>query len=313
MSAVDQQLHDGSPREYPPDHPDSQEFDLQPQDSTVLEDLIGSTSCPECSSDLILNSNEIRCGGCELIFPVYDGIPLLALRGSAETWANVAPLQTSCDYQLEYEEIDAAAGYNEAYLDERTKRWSTEREYKLLNRLLSGQPRCDTLLNIPSGGGRLSETIAKYTNTLVEADIALGQLRYARHRAGAVNNRLWMTASAFHIPFKDESLDGVVCCRLCHHLPTPIERERLVAELLRVARQFVVMTFFDYHSPKNSLRRMRRAFDNKPPKMTMNRNRLSKLALENGAELIGAPTLSCLFSGHRYALMVKRDPGAQET
>ena len=119
-------------------------------------------------------------------------------------------------------------------------------------------------------------------------------------------DRIWMTASAFHIPLQDRSVDGVVCCRLCHHLPTVAERERLVAELLRVARRFVVMTFFDYHSLKNTLRRARRPLDGKPPKMTMTVDRVRELARGNGAELVAEPALSRLFSGHRYALMVRR-------
>ncbi|MFQ5566975.1 MAG: methyltransferase domain-containing protein [Paracoccaceae bacterium] len=282
-----------------------------PHDPAVLDGLIDRLSCPKCSAGLALNGPEIRCSGCELVFPVHDGIPLLAVRGSAETWADAAPVHTSRDYQLEYEQVASAASYNQAYREQATKRWSTGREHRLLIRLLLGQARSKTLLNIPSGGGRLSETIAAYTGALVEADIALGQLLYAREQAGPVNNRLWMTASAFHIPFKDGSFDGVVCCRLCHHLPTPVERERLVAELLRVARRFVIMTFFDYHSPKNSLRRMRRAFDNKPPKMTMTCQGLSELADDHGAELVESPALAYLFSGHRYALMVKRDTPAQ--
>ena len=78
-----------------------------------------------------------------------------------------------------------------------------------------------------------------------------------------------MTASAFHIPFKDNSVDAVVCCRLCHHLPNAEQRERLIDELLRVARRFVIMTFFDHHSVKNLLRRARNQLRSQPPKRTM--------------------------------------------
>jgi len=66
------------------------------------------------------------------------------------------------------------------------------------------------------------------------------------------------------------------------------------------------MTFFDHHSIKNRVRRARRPIDHKPPKMTMTVGGLAELARECGAELVARPTLSFLFSGHRYALMVKR-------
>ena len=59
------------------------------------------------------------------------------------------------------------------------------------------------------------------------------------------------------------------------------ERERLIEELLRVSRRFVVMTFFDFYSLKNWLRRARRPFNKKPPKMTMTVRRVRELAEAN--------------------------------
>jgi ubiquinone/menaquinone biosynthesis C-methylase UbiE len=114
-----------------------------------------------------------------------------------------------------------------------------------------------------------------------------------------------MTASAFHIPFRDDSVDGVVCVRLCHHLPTVRERRKLVRELLRVARRFVIMTFFDHHSPKNLLRRARQRFDHKPAKNTMSMAEVADLAREAGGRLERCPPLSLIGSGHRYALMTR--------
>ena len=235
-----------------------------------------------------------------------EGIPLLAIHGSAETWTDARADRTSEEYQREYEELEQAREYNEAYRNRTTKRWSTNREYRLLHGLLGSQPRSRVLLDIPSGGGRLSPQLSGHTETLVEADIAYGQLLYGREHPVEEAEQVWMTASAFHIPFRDRSVDGVVCCRLNHHLPTPDERERLVTELLRVSRRFVIMTFFDYHSVKNYIRRIRRPFNRKPPKMTMTVDQVRRLAGENGARLVQEPPLSRLFSGHRYALMVRQ-------
>lgn len=268
--------------------------------------------CPLCGSPLEVDSDEIRCTGCDQVFPVQEGIPRLAVTGTTETWGEEVMQESSAEYQREYEDLEAARQYNESYRKKPTKRWSTNREYRILERLLASQPRSGTVLDLPSGGGRLSPQLARYTDLLVEADIGLGQLLYGRDlyeagegRAPEGDERVWMTASAFHIPLRDESVDAVVCCRLCHHLPTSEERERLVAELLRVARRFVIMTFFDHHSVKNYLRRIRRPIDKKPPKMTMTSGRVAELAREHGAELVAKPALSLLFSGHRYALMVK--------
>jgi len=98
-----------------------------------------------------------------------------------------------------------------------------------------------------------------------------------------------MSASGFQIPLRDASVDGTVCVRLTHHLPTETERVRLVRELLRVSRRFVIMSFFDYYSPKNTLRRLSRPFNRKPPKSTMKVRELRRLAQDCGATLVESP------------------------
>lgn len=272
---------------------------------TPLEELLDRFCCPRCSGELQLTSDRLHCVACRADYPVRDGIPLLAVLGTAETWAGATAAETSAAYQRAYEEFDNASRYNEAYRARRTKRWSTEREFQILDRLLASQPRSAVLLDIPSGGGRLSPALARHTDFLLEADIAAGQLLYARSAHGGRGARLWMTASAFHIPLKDGAVDGVVSCRLCHHLPTEEERARLVAELLRVARRFVIVTYFDFHSVKNHIRRALAPMSGKPPKMTMTTAQIELLAREHGAELVDNPPLSRLFSGHRFALLVK--------
>ena len=201
--------------------------------------------------------------------------------------------------------IKEAAIYNIKYRDRWTKRISTRREFDLLDRMLKDQGRCEVLLDLPCGGGRLSQPMAPYTDLLIEADVGLGQLRYGRVHGRVPTRQVWITASGFHIPLCDASVDGTVCVRLTHHLPTDAEREQLVRELLRVSRRFVIVSFFDYYSPKNTLRRLSRPFNRKPPKSTMKVRELRRLAQDCGARLVESPALFLIGSGHRYALMVK--------
>jgi ubiquinone/menaquinone biosynthesis C-methylase UbiE len=185
---------------------------------------------------------------------------------------------------------------------------STQRERRILRSLLASQGHCKIILDLPCGGGRLSDQLATATDLLIEADIAIGQILYGRDTTSLNVPRLWMTASAFHIPFCDNAVDATVCIRLNHHLPSPVERERLVRELLRVSRRFVIMTFFDYHSFKNLFRRVRQPFNHKRAKNTMTVDQIGGLARANNAALVACPQLSTLGSGHRYALLVKSDP-----
>lgn len=213
--------------------------------------------------------------------------------------------QTREAYQQNYQKDQEAAVYNVKYRERWTKRISTWREFGLLNRLLGSQERCKVLLDLPCGGGRLSASMSPYTELLIESDIGLGQLRYGRAHGQVSTPQAWVLASGFQIPLKDASVDGTVCVRLNHHLPDKAEREKLVREILRVSKRFCIMSFFDYYSLKNTLRRMTRPFNGKPPKSTMKIGELRRLAKECGASLVECPALFFVGSGHRYALMVK--------
>jgi len=96
--------------------------------------------------------------------------------------------RTSKAYQQNYQKDQRAATYNTKYRDRWTKRISTWREFGLLDRILRNQGRCKVLLDLPCGGGRLSPPMARYADLLIEADVALGQLRYIREH-GRVSTR----------------------------------------------------------------------------------------------------------------------------
>ena len=262
-------------------------------------------ACPLCRGAMQPTAESFLCAGCGKSFAVRDGIPLLAIMDEPEAAAPAHQGATRSSYQKEYQQVDAAAEYNLKYERHLLKRMSTRREFQLLNRLLASQPRCRTLLELPCGGGRLSSAMSNYSDLLIEADVAAGQVQYGRQHSRCETPQLWMTASALRIPFQNASVDGVVCIRLCHHLHLQEERRQLVAELLRVARRFVLMTFFDYHSLKNLLHRSRRRYTGKRPKYTMTRAEVGEIARQHGARLETCPALSLIGSGHRYALLVK--------
>ncbi len=273
--------------------------------SAGIETIAESLVCPGCAARVAIGPDSIDCTSCGASYPLRDGIALLAIRGTSETWGEPQAGEQSTSYQGEYQRVDRAAAYNLSYRQRLLKRQSTQREFKLLRQLIGRVGRSRIILDLPCGGGRLTPAFAASAELVIEADIAHGQLLFGRAESSVTTPRLWMTASAFHIPLRNGSVDGTVCVRLSHHLPTAAERERLLTELLRVSRRFVIMTFFDHHSLKNVLRRLRRPFDRQPPKMTMTTARVAELARVRGARLVAAPPLSRIGSGHRYALIVK--------
>jgi SAM-dependent methyltransferase len=266
-----------------------------------LRPVLEILACPWCRSTVDWRATGLHCSSCAAEFPVRDGIVDLARRGTAETWGAEDSQASSQRYQEAYAALDKAQDYNRDYEVRPLKRMSTMRERSLITRLLGSSGKVGTLLELPCGGGRLSPSFAPWTDLLIQADTGWGQLFHAKQRPPLPTPSLLMSASGFHIPFRDASLDGVACVRLNHHLPTVDERHRLLRELLRVAKRYVLMTFFDQRSVKARLRQRSK----KPPKLTMTMEEVAGIAKEHGARLVDAPRISWLNSGHRYALMVK--------
>lgn len=266
-----------------------------------LEPIKNILVCPACRGGLLFEQDDITCLNCKQVYPIYENIPQFALYQNDET-ASREPAEISKNhYEQRYEDFEKARNYNLKYDRKLLKRLSTMREYQILRRLLGRQKPCATMLEIPCGGGRISPQLVNATDLLIQADVGLGQILYGMTREKFKIPQIWMTASAFHIPLQNSSVDAAVCIRLSHHLPTTNQREDLLAELLRVARRYVVMTFFDYHSIKNILRRLRYS----RPKLTMTVSQVSSIAAMHGAKLAACSRLSIIGSGHRYALIVK--------
>ncbi len=274
----------------------------QPEGVTAIAHLL---ACPVCTGSLVAEPDALRCAGCAARYGLDDGVAMLAVRGTSGTWGAPRQEQTSEAYQAEYQTIERAAAYNHGYQRKVHKRFGTRQEWRLIRRHLARVGHSKVILELPCGGGRITPAFADSVDFIIESDIAIGQIRYARATSTLAVPRAWMTASAFHIPLRDAAVDGTICIRLCHHLPTAAERERLFRELMRVSRRFIIVTYFDHYSLKNLTRRMRHPFDRKPPKMTMTKGRVEELARESGWRLVAAPPLNRIASGHRFALLVK--------
>jgi SAM-dependent methyltransferase len=261
-----------------------------------IADIAALLACPLCRAPLGIGPDWIRCESCDARYPIEDGVPRLEILGGSESWGVRQASEQGSAYQSEFEDLASATDYNEQF---------RRKPLKLIRRFLKPLGRSNVILEIPCGGGRLTPGFADFADLVIEADVAIGQIAYGRAHSRLSTPCVWLTASAFHIPLRDRSVDGAVCIRLSHHLPTAAERERLFGELLRVSRRFVVVTFFDRYSLKNLTYRLRHPFRGGPPKLTMTRGEVDALARAGGGKLAGTAPLSRIGSGHRYALILR--------
>lgn len=157
--------------------------------------------------------------------------------------------RNASEYQKRFQNEASAARYARRF-EHGSRRRTDRRERRALLQLLAGLPEVRTVLDVPTGAGRLLPTLAEEGRRVVGIDVAHEILAYAadRHRVirqGAVLGLC--QADAMALPLAEASVDAIVCNRLLHHLPAAAERARVLAELRRVCRQYVILSFFDFH------------------------------------------------------------------
>ncbi|MBL8804732.1 MAG: class I SAM-dependent methyltransferase [Planctomycetes bacterium] len=120
-------------------------------------------------------------------------------------------------------------------------RRARERDPGLIAALLARCDGVETVLDSPCGAGRLTQALAPRCRTLISADVSAAML--AAFEDSPAPRRVQASLAA--LPFRDRAFDAVVCCRFLHHLHEPESLERAAAELARVARRYVIASFWD--------------------------------------------------------------------
>lgn len=134
------------------------------------------------------------------------------------------------------------------------------RELALLARVWPGRPG-ETVLDLPCGAGRLLPFLRGRGHRVLHGDGAWAMLQQARGRGPDAPPAV--QADALLLPFAPDAVDGMVVFRFLHHLPP--EAQRLaIAEACRVARRFVVLSFF-HRCSVHHLRRTLRGWLGAPP------------------------------------------------
>lgn len=116
-----------------------------------------------------------------------------------------------------------------------------DRDPRLVAALLAfAAPKPTSVLDVPCGTGRLFETLDAHVGKIVGLDASRDMLLHARETGRAV-----VHGDALRLPIRDGTFDAVVCCRLAHHLHRDDDLARLCAELARVSRRWVILSFWD--------------------------------------------------------------------
>jgi ubiquinone/menaquinone biosynthesis C-methylase UbiE len=123
--------------------------------------------------------------------------------------------------------------------------WVNWREQRLLAQLLTQcQLAKGTVLDVPCGYSRLAPLYARLGITALGADVSYDMAHLAAANHARHGWQRWLCADVLALPFIDSVFDGVLCIRLLHHRYNDAERQRILGELARVSRRFVIISFY---------------------------------------------------------------------
>lgn len=166
-------------------------------------------------------------------------------------------------YQGRMQHATPARRYAERF-ESGSRRGIHLREQRAVAKIFAALSDCRSLIDVPSGAGRFAKALATGRD-LIEADVALEILEHARTRTDDAGLRIkFFQCDAARIPLRDDAVDGVFCNRLLHHILTSNEREMFLREFHRVARKYLVVSFFDYHK-LGRVRRLLKALKGRKP------------------------------------------------
>ena len=154
-----------------------------------------------------------------------------------------------------------------------------------------------SVLDVPCGSGRLHPPLrAQGLRSYVGVDVSPAML--AAHPAASDA----VVARAERLPFRSGSFDAVVACRLLHHLRDERALELVLAELVRVARQLVVVSFWDTRSLPGLRRGLGLSGADRAGRVHRSRASLARALRRVGARPLAFHSPSAFLSAQSYAV-----------
>jgi ubiquinone/menaquinone biosynthesis C-methylase UbiE len=188
-----------------------------------------------------------------------------------------------------YRSTAGAAAYRRKYERTLVRRLSNRRELSIVHRALARAGTRGRVLDCPCGAGRLVPTILRHAERVTCVDLSEAMVAEAREAlaplaaTGAVD---FVVAPADDLPVEDGAFDTAVCHRLIHHMAAREERAGVLAEMARVARRRLVLSFSDDTTFK-ARRQRRRGIVRR--RHTLAPEALRAEAAVHGLRPIGAP------------------------
>ncbi|MDY0190284.1 MAG: class I SAM-dependent methyltransferase [Desulfuromonas sp.] len=116
-----------------------------------------------------------------------------------------------------------------------------------------------TILDAPCGVGRATIFLAQQGYATTGVDLGAGAIKVAREQVelNSVNATI-DKADLLCLPYANHCFDVTLCFRFIHHLPTPLHRQEIIAELCRVTHQYLFISYLSPWSATSMKRKIRK-------------------------------------------------------
>ena len=159
-----------------------------------------------------------------------------------------------------------------------------------------------SLLDVPCGYGRFAPLFARLGIRTFGIDLDPEMVRLAAGSRLGDDKERGACASAFQLPFADNSFDGVICIRLLHLRYSEAERLAILRELARVSRRCVIISVYHF----TLLHGAARLLNSTPGRVKlMTREQLSELVRESGLERQSMRSLLPYFHMQTFVVLTK--------
>jgi len=197
-------------------------------DCILPQSIIAHLACPRCKNKIAKIGNEFKCGKCNLLYPIVDGVPVLINEEnslfSIKDFTN--KIKTTREIN-ESKQKKAIKKIIQKFIPKIGFNLKAEKNYSNLSNLLSKKLYRSKVLVI--GGGEMGKGMKPLINNpkilLIESDVYFGE-------------RNKIISDAHDLPFISNSFDAVIIQAVLEHVVDP---RRCVEEIKRVLKKWGVV------------------------------------------------------------------------
>lgn len=204
-----------------------------------------------------------------------------------------------------YQDKDEASKYDEVRFTNLKGKMMDRLEKKTIIKGLNRIGEVGTILDIPTGTGRITELLFGRAKNIIAGDISEEMLAMAKGKFQG-KSISFICIDAEEMNLDDDSVDCITCVRLMGHVP-PKNRIKMLSEMARVSQSWVIVTFYFSNIISDTKRAIRRLLTgNKAPWWPTNARAIGKEIDAAGLEIVETyPVLPFISEAVTYLMRPK--------